>query len=321
MNNMSTYDKIEAASTVIGIPGFDGESLSIQQVGRDTCAIRSQEIVLRDFGINISEADLVRQAEEKGWYNRGEGTNPDDVGNLLELNGVEVNRYERANIFSLTSELAKGNRVIIGVDSGELWEQGFFEEQEDQRGIQEADHAVIVSGIDTTDPDHVKVVLTDPGSGDLAKEYPLEQFVDAWKDSNCSMIATVEPAPLAFNPEMVNFNYVQGHLPEIGNLSYEDFQQLSAPFLELELSDSVIADQAELFSQAVNEDNFTLAHPTDEEQVFIDEDSELDSVVVNPIWDDLDDDLDQESSFDDDDSLDDNYNIDDEDDFQDDIFS
>ncbi|MDJ0899709.1 MAG: hypothetical protein QNJ55_12950 [Xenococcus sp. MO_188.B8] len=323
VNNMSTYAKVEAAPTVVGTSGFEGQSSFIQQSHADTCAIRCQELILRDFGLNVPEDVLVNQAMEQGWYTPGGGTNPHEVGNLLELHGVQVNRYERANIFTLTSELAKGNRVIIGVDSGELWNKGFSEELEDQMGIQGADHALIVSGIDTSDPDDVKVILTDPGSGDIAKEYPMEQFIDAWKDSNCFMVATVEPAPLAFNPEMANFNYAQGHLSEIGNLSYGDFQQLFAPCLELELSDSLLKDQAELFSQAVNEDDFALAHPVDEEeQVFIDEHSESTSVAIDRIWDDLDDDLDHESSLnDDDDSQDDNYNIDDEDDFQDDVFS
>ena len=325
MNNMSTYAKVETAPTVVGTSGFDGQSSLIQQSHADTCAIRCQELILRDFGLNVPEDILVNQAREQGWYNPGGGTNPHEVGNLLELHGVQVNRYERANIFTLTSELAKGNRVIIGVDSGELWNKGLAEELEDQMGIQGADHALIVSGIDTSDPDNVKVIITDPGSGDIAKEYPMEQFIDAWKDSDCFMVSTVEPAPLAFNPEMVNFDYAQGHLSEIGNLSYGNFQQLFAPCLELGLSDSLLNDQAELLSQTVNENDFTLANPVEEEQVFTDNFSDESTPVVidtDSIWDDLDEDLDQESSMEDeDDSLDDDCNINDEDDFQDDIFS
>ncbi len=259
MNN-NLYAQVEPAPTVIGTPGVNGQSHFIQQGYEDTCAIRSQELILRDFGVNVSEDVLRDDAIKNGWYTPGHGTSPDDVGNLLELHGVEVNRYENANIFTLTSELAKGHRIIIGVDSGELWNKGFWEEQEDRLGIGGADHALIVSGIDTSDPENVKVVLTDPGSGDIAKEYPMEQFIDAWQDSNFSMVSTVEPAPLAFNPEMVNFDYALGHLSEIGNLPYEDFQELSAPCLELELSDSLLSDQATLLSKYINEGGFVSEH-------------------------------------------------------------
>jgi hypothetical protein len=155
----------------------------------------------------------------------------------------------------LTSELAKGHRIIIGVDSGELWNKGIGEDLEDQEFLR-ADHALIVSGIDTSDPNNIKVILTDPGSGDIAKEYPIGQFINAWQDSHFSIASTPDPAPLAFNPEMSNFDYGSGHLSEIGNLSYEDFQELSAPYLELNLSNTTVRDQAELLVKHVQNPDF-----------------------------------------------------------------
>ncbi|MGB3638662.1 MAG: C39 family peptidase [Rivularia sp. (in: cyanobacteria)] len=274
MNN-NTYTKFESAPAVIGVPGVDGKSSSILQGEDDTCAIRSQELVLRDFGVNVSEEELQEQAINHGWYTPGKGTSSADVGNLLELHGVEVNRYENANIFTLTSELAKGHKVIIGVDSGELWNPE-NEEYEDDR----ADHALIVSGIDTSDPDNVKVIITDPGSGDVAKEYPMEQFIDAWKDSNFDMVSTTEPAPIAFNPEMVNFDYALGHIPEIGNLSYDNFQESFAPCMELELSDSLLNDQTELLTKYVDEGGFVSDIPnlTTDETISSNDSESLDTL-------------------------------------------
>lgn len=258
MNDGPEYTLLEQAPTIIGVPGIDGTSPLVEQGYDDTCAIRSQELILRNFGVNISEDSLCQKAIENGWYVPGQGTDQSDVGNLLELHGVEVNRYENANIFNLTSELAKGHKVIIAVDSGELWTQGSLEEQEDQSGRQIADHALIVSGIDTTDPNDVKVILTDPGSGDIAKEYPMSQFIDAWQDSNFYMVATTEPAPLAFNPGMTNFDYSLGHIENIGHLPYEDFQERFAPCLELDISESVLNDQAELLAKFVAEEDFVI---------------------------------------------------------------
>jgi len=228
MNN-NHVGVIESAPKTVGLPGVDGQSELVHQHYEDSCAIRSQELILRDFGVPISEDTLRNEAIANGWYAPGGGTNADCVGNLLELHGVAVNRYENADIYTLTSELAKGHKVIIGVDSGELWNKGFLENLEDGLGLKKADHALIVSGIDTTDPDHVKVILTDPGTGDIAKEYPIEQFIDAWKDSNCFMVTTAEPVPLKYNPQMVNFDYAAGHISSIGEMPYSYFAQHVLP--------------------------------------------------------------------------------------------
>ena len=207
---------------------------------------------MRDFGVNASEDTLRWEAATNGWYQPGGGTSPRNVGNLLELHGVPIHRYEGATIFNLTSELARGHKVIVGVDAGELWNKGFLEKVKDQLGLSGANHALLVSGIDTSDPSHVQVVLTDPGSGDVAKAYPLEQFIDAWKDSNCFMVATKEPAPLEFNPSMVNFDYVLGHLPAIGQLPFDTFQQIFSPYFEYDPHNPVFVDQADLLVDAVN---------------------------------------------------------------------
>ncbi|MBL8254379.1 MAG: zf-HC2 domain-containing protein [Candidatus Competibacter sp.] len=254
MTGPSTISFVEHAPTTLGLPGVDGRSPWVQQQYEDTCAIRCQELILRDFGVSVPEDALRREAATYGWYEPGGGTSPDNVGNLLELHGVPVHRYENATIFNLTSELAQGHKVIVGVDSGELWNAGLLEHVEDQLGLPGADHALLVSGIDTTDPEQVQVILTDPGSGDVAKVYPLEQFVEAWKDSRCFMVATQEPAPLEFNPSMVNFDYAMGHLASIGQLPYDDFQHLLSSDSEFDLSVAVLNNQVDKFSGMVAEE-------------------------------------------------------------------
>ena len=247
---------IQDAPKVIGLPGAEGKSASVQQNYQDTCAVKSQELILRDFGVEVSEDSLRNEAISKGWYAPGSGTDVNSVGNLLESHGVQVNRYENANIITLTNELAQGHKVIIGVDSGELWNKGLMEGFEDKIGIQGADHALIVSGIDTSDPAQTKVVLTDPGTGDVAKEYPMDQFVDAWKDSNCFMVTTNEPAP-AWLPEMRNFDYSLGHIESIGNLPYDEFQTHYATPENLQGHDfsSALDSPVDDFLQGVSAEN------------------------------------------------------------------
>ncbi len=211
---------------VVGDNPEDIVSPDVQQTYNDTCAIKSQQLILNDFGVNVSEEQLIQQAEQLDIYAPGSGTSPADVGKLLEMNGVSCTQHANASIYDLTSALAQGQKVIIGVDSGELWSNDKFT---DLFKGEQADHALIVAGIDTTDPENVQVILTDPGTGEEGARYPMDQFVDAWRDSGNFMVTTDAPAPLAYNPEMVNFDYSGGHIPMIGQVPYDYFDQNILP--------------------------------------------------------------------------------------------
>ena len=133
--------------------------------------------------------------------------------------------YADSNAFNLANQLAQGKRVIVSVDSGELWDDSpfgkLFEATEDALGIEGADHAVVVSGLDMSDPDNPMVTLTDSGSGHAAISYPLDQFTDAWRDGHCTMWVTHDVPPSASCPEMANFNYNLGHVESVGEIPYE----------------------------------------------------------------------------------------------------
>lgn len=163
----------------------------IQQQYPDTCAIKSQQIILQSHDIDVSEDELVRESIEKGWYTPGVGTAPSEVGNLLEEHGVNVSRYEHATIDDIAAELAKGHQVIVGVDSGELWTPGTYESLEDFIIGNGADHALIVSGIGVSPlTGEREVTLTDSGTGEVAHVYTADEFEDAWDDSDNFMVTT-----------------------------------------------------------------------------------------------------------------------------------
>ena len=86
----------------------------------------------------------------------------------------------------------------------------------------------MVTGIDASDPENVKVIVTDPGSGDLNKAYPLEQFIDAAKDSHCFMTITNSPVPNVFDAYN---NPMMEHLPAIGGLQYHQFMLDYEPYM------------------------------------------------------------------------------------------
>lgn len=216
-NNDNNMNKLFA---IYGEEALNEVSDDVRQSYPDTCAIKSQQLILERFGIHISEDDLRAEAIAHGWYTPGRGTTMEDVGKLLELHGVNVHQYVNGNICNVINELAQGHDVIMGVDSGELWHYGFKEKMEDLiPGIGGADHALIVSGINTDNPKDVKVIITDPGTGDLRKEYSLPQFVDAANDSHFYMVTTDQAVPHIFD----SFGEGIEHLPVIGNMTYGYF--------------------------------------------------------------------------------------------------
>ena len=211
----------------MGKQGVYGEVNPIEQQYSDTCAIKSQQLILQDFGIEVTEDDLVAWSAEHGLYT-GNGTRMSDVGILLQEGGIPVTGKVDATVFDLVSELSQGHKVIVGVDSGELWDQGLKadlkEWWEDLRhGDTGADHALIVAGVDNSDPSNPMVLLTDPGMGDLCKRYPLDQFMDAWKDSSCFMVST-DIAPAEFASVQTANGQPAMHLADVAGNSYADFQ-------------------------------------------------------------------------------------------------
>lgn len=196
----------------------------IQQQYPDSCAIKSQQIILNEFGIDVNEDQLVQFSYEQGWYHAdGTGTAAEDVGNLLETANIPVTRQDDANVFNLVSELSQGHKVIVGVDSEELWGNKFMAWMKDFFMGDTPDHALVVAGIDTSDPNNVMVIVDDHGSGEYHKAYPLDQFMDAWSDAQCYMVSTDIPVP-DHSAAMANFDYGQGHIADVGGMDYADFQ-------------------------------------------------------------------------------------------------
>ena len=175
-----------------GTGNYNIFSENVLQTYQDTCAVKSQQLILKSNGINISEDSLREEAIRNDWYTPGYGTPMQDVGNLLESHGMEVHRYVNASLSDIADELAQEHQIIVGVDSGELWNPGPDETFEDIIYGEQADHALLVSGI-VVDPftSEESVLLTDPGTGDVCMEYPADQFEDAWDDSGDFMVSVM----------------------------------------------------------------------------------------------------------------------------------
>lgn len=207
--NMENSVLSEQLSGDYHVWGESGENIYdpvyIQQPDDHSCALRSQQIVLRDFGIDIPFKDLEQIALDNGVYTT-EGTYTYDIGKVLQLAGVGMHQTIGNTVDDLINELSQGHRVIVSVDANELWHNKTIGERlknwfQDAIGKQGGNHALIVAGVevDPLHPENNKVVLTDPGAGHFRIEYPLEQFKDAWGDSKCFMAATDDPAPYQYD--------------------------------------------------------------------------------------------------------------------------
>lgn len=213
-NNTANEDQY-GAKVAQALFGEQGQGAQVQldpmifQGNEGICAIRSQQIILRDYGIDVSIDELKQFATQNGWYDPEGGTPMGYIGNLLESCNVHCRQDAGCTVYDLVNELSQGHRVIVAVDANELWadrENDAIKQTEewftDVFKGKTPNHALVVAGVEVNpqDPNDVKVVLTDPGTGDLRIEYDLDDFMDAWEDSNCFMTTTTEPAPLQYDP-------------------------------------------------------------------------------------------------------------------------
>lgn len=192
---LPNYDPALATPGIIGDPAADMSRWHEQHTST-TCAVASQEFVLDSLGVtDFSEEQLAREAEAAGWYTADGGTPMAHVGKLLEYHGLHVERAVGSTVDELRAELELGHKVIVGVDSSELWtpgRDGLLAELGDLPAIpgQGADHAVEVIGFIPASPEGPMVILNDPGHpegrGMLVEQ---EEFDEAWADSGHFAIA------------------------------------------------------------------------------------------------------------------------------------
>lgn len=137
-------------------------------------------------GEAATDLDFVALVNEVGGWIVGPdgvpGLAPEAAVTLLEEAGIDVS-LQTSDLDGLVSALDQGYAVMVAVDSGEYW---YGESVEDDQ----MDHAVLVAGIDV---EQGIVYLSDTGTAEgNMLEVPLETFLDAWQDSDNTMVVTEE---------------------------------------------------------------------------------------------------------------------------------
>lgn len=197
-SNPDHFDPSEPHEDLVGDPGEHMEVWHMQD-SSDTCAVVAQEFILEHLlGRSFEEADLVQQAQDAGIYHPGAGTAPEDMGRLLELHGVQVDRATGASVEDIVHALDSGHQVIACIDANELSHQGLVSSLLEVVGLpgRPAGHAVQVIGFHMDDPLHPTVVLNDPGRPDgCGLEVPVEIFTRAWGRFDHFLVTANNAAP------------------------------------------------------------------------------------------------------------------------------
>ena len=151
------------------------------------CALYSQKFVIEELtGHEVDIEEIADLAEEHGWFTEEGGTPVLNMDKILDYYGIDNEVSFHNSIDDLRDALEGGHKVIVSIDSDEIWHG-----ENDSIFVpgDAVDHAVEVIGIDYTDSDNPMVILNDSGTPDGCGEMvPLDTFVDAWDDGSNHMI-------------------------------------------------------------------------------------------------------------------------------------
>ena len=190
---------------LVGDPTGDAEHWFVQAQNGFCVPASVAQIVAEYTGQDFADEEhFVERTNELGLFVYDSEGIPGMTANgaleLLESYGVPA-ELTVGSVDTLAQSLEDGRRVMLFVDSGEIW---YGEDVEDNA----ADHAITVTGIDY---ERGVVIISDTGdpNGNM-NELSIADFEDAWADSGYAMVQCDEPAPqdggpqVAFEPDLVD---------------------------------------------------------------------------------------------------------------------
>jgi hypothetical protein len=196
------------AGTLYGDPTAAAPFWRYQQYDDDCVEMAVADVVGELTGQQPSEEEIVKLAQstpssvhagpvykKPKKHRTGEGTSFDDEPTLLAHYGIRAVSIDKqtgapthapASMKALEQDLAKGRKVIVGVNAEVIW--GDPAEDKTSDGQPEANHAVVVTGVDTVAG---LVHLNDSGSEQGRNEQvPIDVFARSWDGSDDQMTVT-----------------------------------------------------------------------------------------------------------------------------------
>lgn len=171
--------------------------------GENICAVLCEIFILHRRGLPYDEEWLLNTARRKDWL-KPEGTPLYCLGNLLSYSGLFVSRKYDATLYDIRHALHKDNDVVVGVDREKL-----YAEDVDLEDL--TNHAVVVTHIEDD-----SVTIFDPYEEPYNSKIPIQDFINAWKESHNYMIQILQSVD-EYVPHPINVDDIplDGDLEEL----------------------------------------------------------------------------------------------------------
>jgi hypothetical protein len=169
--------------TTYGTPETDAAYWD-PQILDTSCAVVAQTNIYESItGVRISELDALIYSTQAGWYSVSGGTTLENTGKYLAALNIPTYSGWNGTFDRLKNALVRGDKVIAGVDSKEIWEpKRYLGQPVEQPGV---GHAVWVTGIRQGTDGSIKVILNDSGiSTGKGSVVDWKDFFNAWSDTN-----------------------------------------------------------------------------------------------------------------------------------------
>jgi Peptidase_C39 like family len=178
---------------VAGYADFNHKQGDNPQGFTEDCGLVSCSDVLNQFGIHVTEADVVGHAIQYGECNvipgspaGSGGTSPADQARLLTDYGVPAHCESNQSIEQLATAIEQGHGVIASVNAGVLWDQPQYVQGGGNN------HAVTVTGVarDLGTGAIQGFYINDSGTGQSAEFVPVAVMTHAFQDTGGSFVET-----------------------------------------------------------------------------------------------------------------------------------
>jgi len=157
------------------------------------CGLCSAQDVLNQFGVDVSENDVVHHAVDNhlcdidpNCPDNSGGTTADWERQTLTDYGVPAHVENNGSLDDLAQHIENGSGVIAEVNAGVLWnDPNSFEDGS-------ANHAITVTGV-ARDPDSGQILgfyVNDSGDGHAAKLIDADTMQMAWADAGGQSVVT-----------------------------------------------------------------------------------------------------------------------------------
>lgn len=194
LDEIDSEEPDESAQAISILPLM---SKAAQNVVDNLCAVKCEGYALRTLGIDVSDEELEKEAEENRWL-KPEGTPLHCIGLLSEKRGLYVSRRYGCSIDIIIRAVKKGEIVIAAIDNTELSQSLEEVKKNDLLNGKNPNHAVIIQSVDL---EAKTITMLDSDNTTLSKTCPIDIFQNAWDDSTNYIVilsnqSNYEPHPL-----------------------------------------------------------------------------------------------------------------------------